>query len=182
MKRILVLCLLALSFVGLKAQVYYYVKAGGDPTSSWTECIVIRWENSGKKILQIETSVKGIKSCLLNNTNYFENLKASEDRGHLYSVGNYRYYNFKNSQSNMNIFHSSTLISEGAYFPPVTANGKGIYLEPNYDHFYLAISFDMKNLIKNPEGSEESDGIFSKQKKYYKQVPKSTFEFQGMNF
>ena len=172
--------MLALSFAGLKAQVYYYVKAGDDPNSSSAQCIVIRWEDSGRNILKIETSVGQIKSSLLNDINYFENIKISKKEG-VYDGMSFRYYDFKNSQSNMNIYLCSILVSKGYYSPPITQNGRAFTLPDIYNHYYLALSYDKKSLIDNPDRDEVFTGL-GPTKKYYKQVSKSTFEFQGMNF
>ena len=179
MKKLLVLIMILMTYTNINAQVYYYVKAGSDPKSS-ADCIVLRWEDSGRKVLIFKNMASQIKTCLMEDTNYFENIKISDKWGCINKCGVYRYYNFKNSQSDMNIFISSDLIHKGSYSPPIIVNGKVISkevnFEPIYNHYYFALSYDKENLIDNP-----IEDLYNKTK-YYKRVPKSTFEFQGMNF
>lgn len=157
MKRILVLLVAIICFVGVKAQVYYYVKAGDDPNSENASCYVIRVEQSGRLVWLhgrgIIGGVVAIKSNLLNDPQYYEKLKPSNETG-------WDCYSFKNSQSNMNIYMYTEFFGLGGM--------------KHEQHYYMALSYDYKNLIMNPEQGDK--GV------YYKQVPKSTFEFKGMNF
>lgn len=152
MKRILVLLVAIICFVGVKAQVYYYVKAGADPNNEYASCCVIRAEQSGRLVWVNQfLSPKDIKSALLNDPQYYEKLKISNN--------NVWYgYGFKNSQSNMNIYMHTCV---------------NVFNVKEY--LYMALSYDYKNLIMNPEKGDNH-------RTYYKQVPKSTFEFKGMDF
>lgn len=156
MKRILVLLVAIICFVGVKAQVYYYLPAGADPNSALCYCYVIRVEQSGRQVWVGLLSSRDIKAALLNDSQYYEKLKLANG-----SV--WQCYGLKNSQSNMNIY-MHTHVDHGL-------SG----LMNNVYHYYIALSYDYKNLIKNPDLEENLQT-------YYKQVPKSTFEFKGMNF
>jgi len=162
MKRILVLLVAIICFVGVKAQVYYYVKAGDDPNDEYASCYVIRVEQSGRLVWLYGSKIGGnnvavIKSRLMNDPQYYEKLKPSNEIG-------WYCYSFKNSQSNMNIYMYTELIGWGDM--------------KSEQHYYMALSYDYKNLIMNPDRGDK--GLIKKA--YYKQVPKSTFEFKGMNF